>query len=278
MRLTVDVLLDTLVREDRAAVDVDLITNSHVVTQDGDVLKASPAADGAVPADDAGLDPGVVLDLAVSEQDASLETDAIANDDVGSDSHVGTNTAVLANLRGGVDEDVSAVDIGLAGGGEQLGALLGERGEVEAGSAEEVLGLTDVHPETLKVEGVQLAVLAYGREGLLFNGGWAKLDALENAGVEDVDAGVDAVADELDWLLDEAVDAGRVVWLVNYDTVLGGFLDLGDDNGTLVTVGLVEVCKGLEGVFADDVRVEDEEGRVILAQDLLGKLKGAGGA
>lgn len=265
-------------REDRAAVDVDLITNSHVITQDRDVLETSPAANRAVPADDAGLDPGVVLDLAVGEQDASLETDAIADDNVGTDSHVRTNAAVLANLRGGVDEDVSAVDIGLAGGGEQLGALLGERGEVEAGSAEEVLGLTDVHPETLKVKGVQLAVLAYGREGLLFNGGWAKLDALENAGVEDVDAGVDAVADELDWLLDEAVDAGGVVWLVNYDTVLGGFLDLGDDNGALVAVSLVEVCKGLEGVFADDVRVEDEERRVILAQDLLGKLKGAGGA
>ena len=43
-------------------------------------------------------------------------------------------------------------------------------------------------------------------------------------------------------------------------------------------MGLVEVGQLLEGVVADDVRVEDEEGRVVLAENLLSKLQGTGGA
>lgn len=59
----------------------------------------------------------MVLDLAVGEQHASLESNTVTDDNVGADGHVGANTAVLANLRGGVYQDVSAVDVGLAGGG-----------------------------------------------------------------------------------------------------------------------------------------------------------------
>lgn len=46
------------------------------------------------------------------------------------------------------------MDVGQSGGGELLGALLGERREIEAGTRQEILGLTDVHPETLEVERV----------------------------------------------------------------------------------------------------------------------------
>ena len=53
--------------------------------------------------------------------------------------------------------------------------------------------------------------------------------------------------------------------LVHHDTVLGRLLDLGDNNGTLVAVALVELGELLEGVVAGDVGVEDEEGRVVLA-------------
>jgi hypothetical protein len=38
----------------------------------------------------------------------------------------------------------------------------------------------------------------------------------------------------------------------------------------------VEVTEGLEGVRASDVRVEDEEGRVILGKDVTGEGKGTG--
>lgn len=264
-------------REDAAAVDVDLVANGHVVTENSHVLQTSPAADGAVPADDGRLDPSVVLDLGATEQDAALEANTITNNNIGADGDVGSYPAVLANLGGGVDQDVAAVHVGLGRGREILATPLGEGGEVQASTAEEVLGLTDIHPEAVEVERMQLVVLDHGGEGLLLDRGRAQLNALQNGGVEDVQAGVDAVADVLDGLLDETVDARRVVGLVDNYTVLGGLLDLGDDNGTLIAVVLVELKEILEGVVANDIGVEDEEGRVVLEEDLLGKLQRAGG-
>jgi hypothetical protein len=125
---------------------------------------------------------------------------------------------------------------------------------------------------------VQQAILDNSRECLLLDGGGAELDALEDAGVEDVDTGVDAVADELDRLLDEAVNHGGVARLVHNDTIFGRLLDLGDNNSALAAVLLVELGELLEGVVAGDIGVEDEEGRVVLAQDALGQLERASGA
>lgn len=265
-------------RQHRAAIDVDLVTNGHIVTEDGNVLQTSPLADSAVPADNSRLDPSVVLDTAVLEQDAALQTHAVADDNVGSNGDVGANAAVLANLGRGVNQDVAAIDIGLRRWGKQLGVLARERREVQAGAGQEVLGLTNVHPETLEIERVEQAVLDNGRESLLLDRCGAELNALEDAGVENVDTGVDAVADELDRLLDEAVNLGGVARLVHNDTVLGRLLDLGHDNGALVAVVLVEFSELLEGVVAGDIGVEDEEGRVVLSEDVLGELEGTGGA
>lgn len=273
--LTVNVRLDRLVRQDRAAVDVDLVADGDIVAQHGDVLEAGPLADGAVPADDGGLDPGVVLDLAALEQHAALQAHAVADDDTGTDGDVWTDAAALADLGRRIDQDVAAVYKGLRVRHEQLGALLRERGQVQAGAGEEVLGLADVHPEAVQVERVQLAVLADGREDLLLDGRRAQLDAPQHRRVQHVDARVDAVAHELDRLLDEAVDARGVARLMHDDAIFGGLLDLGDDDGALVAVLLVELGQLLEGVVADDVRVEDEEGVVVLAQDLLCELEGA---
>jgi len=89
----------------------------------------------------------------------------------------------------------------------------------------------------------------------LFNGGGAELDTLQDAGVEDVDTGVDTVAHEFDRLLDEAVNSRGVIGSVHNDTVFGGFLDLGHDDCAFVTVGLVEIGELLEGVVADDIGV-----------------------
>lgn len=270
----VDVGLDGLVRQDAAAVDVDLVANGHVVAENSHVLEAGPAADGAVPANNRRLDPGVVLDLGSAQEDASLQTDTVANNDVGANGDVGTYSAVLSNLGRRVDQDIAAVNVGFCGGRQLLAALLGQRRQVQAGSAEEVLGLSNVHPEAVEVEGVQLVVSNHGGEGLLLDRRGTELDALENGGVEDVHAGVDAVADKLDGLLDEAVDARGVVGLVDNDTILGRLLHLGDHNGTLVAVALVELEQLLERIVADDVGVENEEGGVVLAQDALGKLEG----
>lgn len=162
--------------------------------------------------------------------------------------------------------------------GELLGTLLGEGSQVEAGSRQEILRLTDVHPEALKVERVELTVLGHRGESLLFNRGGSEIDSLEHARVENVDTGIDSVSDELNGLLDEAVDSRRVVWLVDNDTVFRWLLDLGDDNGSLLAVCLVEVCQLFEWVLADDIRVEDEEWGVVLAENLLGELQGTGGS
>lgn len=275
----IDVGLDALVGQDAATVNVDLVANGDIVTQDSDVLETGPLADAAVPADNGALDPGVVLDLGTGQQGASLQTNTVTNDNVLSDDDVGANAAVLANLGAGVDENVAAVDEGLRVGGQKLGGLLGQRGQIQAGTGEVILGLTHVHPEAVQVKGVQLAILDNGREGLLLDRGRAVLlNAVQDGSVENVQTGVDAVANELDGLLNEAVNPRRVVGLVDNDTVLGGLLDLGHDNGALVAVGLVELGEGLEGILACDVGVEDEEGGVVLGEDVLGQLQGAGGA
>jgi hypothetical protein len=271
--LTINVLLDALVRQDGATVNIYLISDGNIITQDSDVLQTSPAADGAVPSDNGRLDPGVVLDLAILHHDAALETDTVTNDNIGANDYVGTNTAVVSNLRRGVNHNVAAVHVRFGDRSQLLRVALGQRGEVQTGTGEEVLGLTDIHPEALEVEGMELAVLADGGECLLLDGGGAQLDAVEDAGVHDVNTGVDTVANELDGLLDEAVNAGGVVRLVNDDTVLGGLVNLGDDDGTLLTVGAVELGELLEGVVANDIGVQDEERRIILAQDLLRQLQ-----
>lgn len=265
-------------RQNRATVDVDLIANRDIITENSDILQTRPLADGAVPADNGRLDPSVVLDTAVLEEHATLQTHTIADNDIRANGNVGADAAVLANLGRGVDEHVAAVDVRLGGWGQQLGVLARERREVETGAGQEVLGLTDVHPEALEVERVQQAVLDNGRESLLLDRGRAELDALQHAGVQNVDTRVDAVADKLDGLLDEAVNLGGVARLVYYHTVLGRLLDLGHDDRALVAMGLVELGELLEGVVAGDIGVEDEKGRVVLAEHVLGELEGTGGA
>lgn len=246
-------------RQHTRTVAVDLVADSHVVTEDGDILKTCPSAYRAVPSNNRALDPCVFLDLATLEQHGSLKTDTLTNLDIRSNDNIRSDLAVLANLGGGVNHDVAAEDIWLAEGSKLVAALPGQGGKIEAGAGEEILGLANVHPEALKVETVKLAVFHDSRESLLLDGGWAQLNALEHRGVENVDTGVDAVAHELDGLLDEAVDAGRVIGLVNNDTVFAGLLDLGDDNCSLLAVVLVEVCQLLEWVFANNIGVEDEE-------------------
>jgi hypothetical protein len=125
---------------------------------------------------------------------------------------------------------------------------------------------------------VKLAVLDDRRESLLLDGGRAQLNAVQDRGVEDVDTRVDAVSDELDGLLDEAVDARVVIRLVDNDSVLARLLDLCDNNGALLAVSLVESGQLFEGELANDVGVEDEERRVVLSEGLLSQLERAGGS
>lgn len=62
------------------------------------------------------------------------------------------------------------------------------------------------------------------------------------------------------------------------NTVLGRLLDLGHNDSALLAVLLVECSELLERVFAGNIGVEDEEGRVVLAENALSELERAGGA
>lgn len=260
--------------QNAAAVDVNLVANGNIVTENSDVLQASPLSDGAVPANNGALHPGVVLDLGSRQEGTPLQADTITNDTVGADDHVGTDAAVLTDLGTGVDHDVAAIDVAFRGRDEQLGALLGQRREVQAGAGQEVLGLANIHPEAFEVEGVQLAFTDDGGEGLLLDrGGAVLLNAVQDGCVQNVDTGIDTVANELDGLLDEPVDARRVAGLVDNNTVFRGLLDLGDADGTLISVGSVEVDKLLEGELASNIRVEHEERLIVLTENILGQLQ-----
>ena len=94
----IDVGLDCLVRQYAATIDIDLVANSNIVSENCHILKASPPSDDAVPADDAAFDPCVIFDLGTREQDASLQPDTIANYDVGTNGHIGSYFAVLADF------------------------------------------------------------------------------------------------------------------------------------------------------------------------------------
>lgn len=209
-----------LVRQNRASVDVDFVGNSDILTQDSDTFNTRPATNGRVPSNDRGLDPGMVLDGRSLEDDAALETDTVANDSIGSNSNIRSDTAVFANLGRRVNENITTMNKLLRGRCKNCRVLFCERREVEAGARQEVLRLTDIHPVSLKIKRIEQTVLRERRESLLLDGGRTELDAVNDRGVEDVDTGVDAVADKLDGLLNETIDLSDSIGFVDNDTVL----------------------------------------------------------
>lgn len=114
-----------------------------------------------------------------------------------------------------------------------------------------------------------MTVLDHGRECFLFDRGRAEFNAAENRGVENVKTSVDAVANEFNWLLNEAINAAGVARLVNNHTIFRGLFNLCDYNCALFAVCLVEFNELFEWIFADDVGVEDEERAIVLAENLL---------
>ncbi len=232
----VDVGLDALMGQDAAAIDIDLIADGNVVAENRHILKTGPLANDAIPAHDGALDPSMILHFGARQQHTALQADTVTHDNIRADGDVGSYSAVLAELGRRVDQHIAAVHVGQRGRSELLGAPLREGRQVKAGACQEVLRLANIHPEALQVERVQLPILDHGRECLLFDRGRPELDAVQNRCVENVDTGIDAVADELDWLFYEAVDAGCMAGLVDDDTILGWLLDLGDNDGAFVAV------------------------------------------
>lgn len=276
-KLTINIRLYRLMRQHLASINIHLIAHRHIISQHRHILQARPLAHCRVPSHNRGLDPGMILDLATLENHTPLQPNTISDHDTRTDGYIRAYTAILAHLGGRVDEHVAAVYPRLARG-EELGRLAREGAEVEASAGKEILWLTDIHPEAVKVEAVQLTVGTDGGEDLGLDGCGSELNALEDGGVEDVDSRIDPVSDEFHGLFHEAVDPGWVAWLVDDDSVLAGLFDLGDNYGALLAVRLVEIREGLEGVVADDIGVKHKEGRIILAENSFSELEGSGGA
>ena len=66
---------------------------------------------------------------------------------------------------------------------------------------------------------MQLLVVGELWESLLLDRSGFWLDALEDGRVENIDTGIDTVANELLWLFNEAVDHG-LAWVLHNNTVL----------------------------------------------------------
>lgn len=129
-----------------------------------------------------------------------------------------------------VDQHVAAIDPFVLGWiRQQRGTSGGKVRKVKTGTRQVVLGLSDIHPEALKIVGVQLMIGSDSGEDLLFYRRWSKLlvpesisfpsspsssrrvthlNSVQHTGVEHVDTGVDSVANEFDGLLYETIDDG----------------------------------------------------------------------
>lgn len=128
---------------------------------------------------------------------------------------------------------------------------------------------------------------------LPFAMGQTHLNPVQDAGVEYVDTSVDPVTNEFNGLLDESINHSGV-GLRDHDTVGRRLGDLGDHDGTFALVGNVEVSaqivrrvagdggtaqalpESLKGIDTGDIRVQNKERRVVLAQDFASKSKGTG--
>lgn len=88
----------------------------------------------------------------------------------------GSYARIRARRTYGIGQDVSSMyPLVLLGVGKQRRVGSGEVGEVEAGTREVILGLTDVHPEPLQVKRVELVVGSDGGEDLLLDRGRSEL-------------------------------------------------------------------------------------------------------
>lgn len=88
-------------------------------------------------------------------------------------------------------------------------------------------GLSNVHPEARQVHAMQLSVRGHVREHLALNRSRLDLNTVQDAGIEDVDASIDAISDELFRLLDEAIDS-RLSGQGQDNTIFARLLDFRD--------------------------------------------------
>lgn len=111
-----------------------------------------------------------------------------ANNDIGADDSCGIDFRRLSNsirvsgdhilyrVTHRVNHHVTTIHPFVLGGVSEQRRMLGsEVGKVEAGTGKEVFWLTDIHPEPLEVERVQLLVGSDGGENFFFDRSGAEL-------------------------------------------------------------------------------------------------------
>ncbi|RUS12632.1 hypothetical protein BC938DRAFT_478629 [Jimgerdemannia flammicorona] len=128
-----------------------------------------PSPNCRMPPDNTRMHPSKILNLRTLHYDTPLQPNAIANNDIGADDDVGPDAAILTDLGGGVDEDVTLVDVIESRVGESLRVTLLQMRQIEAGACQEVLGLPNIHPEALQVERVKFAVVRHEGEDFFFD-------------------------------------------------------------------------------------------------------------
>ena len=79
-------------------VHVDLVGNCYVVAKYADILQSRPPSNGTMPPNDRAFHPSVIFNSGAFEQDASLQTNTIANNAVRANSYVGSNATILADF------------------------------------------------------------------------------------------------------------------------------------------------------------------------------------
>ena len=164
-----------------------------------------------------------------------------------------------------------AVSNDVVSGSENSCSLLLLGGQVQLLSRKVILWLSNIHPVSWQDHLEDLTLIGHLWEDFSLDGSWLGWDSIDHAGVEKIKTGVDLVGDEHLWLLDESLDL--VVFVSDNNTVLGWVLNLGDHDGSLLLVALVEFDHLVKWVVANNIRVKNEEEvvSVVLKDDVLGK-------
>lgn len=118
--------------------------------------------------------------------------------------------------------------------------------------ADEIVNwLTDVHPVARQLHLVELTFTRHGGKNFSFNRGWSILYPTDDVKVEEVETGIDLVADEDLRLLDEALYLA--IFLGNDNAITTWVLYLCYDDGALLSMRPVEINQLRQWVLADDI-------------------------
>ena len=200
-----------------------------------------------VPAHNALLDHRAVLDHAPAHDGAVLDHTVVADAHALADHHVGTDLARRANLHRWMNQHIALDALSL----NELAAIhlllaLANEVKIERSASHVVFRLSDVHPEAVQDNRVQLLVLSHEREYVSLDGRGLVGNSLQDGRSEHVNARVDVVADVLLRLLDKAINQARFIG--NDHTVLRRIRDGSHSDGALLSVLLMELKELLQRI------------------------------